>query len=44
MAYFWRCPECDWLGTFDDDEDPQCFGCDESCRVHHPEEHTVEEG
>lgn len=24
MAYFWRCPICDWLGTFDDDEEAYC--------------------
>lgn len=24
MAFFWRCPECDTLGTYDDDERPWC--------------------
>ncbi len=24
MAYFWRCPECGNLYTFDDDEDATC--------------------
>jgi hypothetical protein len=25
MAYFWRCSQCRWLGTFADDEEPQCW-------------------
>lgn len=36
MAYFWRCPVCDRLYTFADDEDPVCND--------HPEETEPKEG
>jgi hypothetical protein len=28
MGYFWRCPVCGRLSTFDDDEDPWCSACE----------------
>jgi len=27
MGYYWRCPECGRLWTFDDDESPCCGPC-----------------
>jgi hypothetical protein len=27
VAYFWRCPVCDLLYTFEDDIDPICAAC-----------------
>ena len=38
MGYFWRCPKCGSLQTFDDDERPYCNNPDCFYDPYPPEE------